>query len=214
MVPAEQIVGSQVKAGETNQKNEEYHNVITGPGRLQPRGGSCGFETYNQHGGQVKQEYQRCKKDDVTRFQKTVDNCFEVRKETERCDHINNRKRCKTAEYSEYVFNAAEEKDQVCNNGKDQRNYLVFGKGGHGLGNCKHTAGEQKAADITDENDGVVRGAQQVDGNPKRKSQKQGESAKHPGSEKLSPHQCGNRHRHGDYLEDGFGSEFLGPKPH
>lgn len=153
-------------------------------------------------------------KDDVTRFQKTVDNCFEVRKETERCDHINNRKRCKTAEYSEYVFNAAEEKDQVCNNGKDQRNYLVFGKGGHGLGNCKHTAGEQKAADITDENDGVVRGAQQVDGNPKRKSQKQGESAKHPGSEKLSPHQCGNRHRHGDYLEDGFGSEFLGPKPH
>ncbi len=47
LVPAEQIVGSQVKTGETNQKNEEYHNVITGPGRLQPRGGSCGFETYN-----------------------------------------------------------------------------------------------------------------------------------------------------------------------
>lgn len=37
------------------------------------------------------------------------------------------------------------------------------------MGNCKHTAGEQKAADITDENDGVVRGAQQVDGNPKGK---------------------------------------------
>lgn len=65
-------------------------------------------------------------KDDVTRFQKTVDNCFEVRKETERCDHINNRKRRKTAEYSEYVFNAAEEKDQVCNNGEDQRDYLVL----------------------------------------------------------------------------------------
>ena len=32
LVPAEQIVGCQVKAGETNQKNEEYHNVITGPG--------------------------------------------------------------------------------------------------------------------------------------------------------------------------------------
>lgn len=69
-------------------------------------------------------------------------------------------------------------KQQVGNDGQYQGNDLIFGEGGHGLRDGKHAAGQQKAAEITAEDNAVIRIAEPIDCQPERKSEQQSQTAK------------------------------------
>ena len=135
-------------------------------------------------------------------------------KKAERSNHIDGGQRQKQPDKSEYVFQSAQEKSQIGDNGKHQSDDLVFGQCRHGLRNGEHAAGEDKTACVTQGNDAVVGRAENIDGNPERKGQKQRQSAEYPGGKKLSPDESRHRNRHGHNLDDGFGTKLLAPQPH
>lgn len=102
-------------------------------------------------------------------------------KKAERSNHIDGGQRQKQPDKGQYVFQSAQKKSQIGDNGKHQGDNLVFGQCRHGLRNGEHATGEDKTACVTQGNDAVVGRAENVDGNPKRKGQKQCQSAECPG---------------------------------
>ena len=65
-------------------------------------------------------------------------------KKAERSNHIDGGQRQKQPDKGQYVFQSAQEKSQIGDNGKHQGDNLVFGQSRHGLRNGEHAAGEDK----------------------------------------------------------------------
>ena len=211
---AQKAVGDEVQTGEAAEQKQNGKNVVIAGGRFEPTGSSGCFKTDNQNCGEIEKQDDRSEKEKVAKFKQSVGERLKMSEKTERGNHFNECLRSKSAEKGQNIFYPAQEKQQVGNDGQYQGNDLIFGEGGHGLRDGKHAAGQQKAAEITAEDNAVIRIAEPIDCQPERKSEQQSQTAKKPGCQKFSPDISGGRHRQRHNLDNGLLSEFFCPKPH
>src|SRR5581483_11587823 len=138
----------------------------------------------------------------------------EMRQEAERRDGAEQRLGRPAFEEAQHDRRAADREEKADGGGDDERDHLVLGEGGERRANGEEGARHEEAPDIARDNNAIVGIAEIVDGDPKRKGQKEGNAGEGPAREELAENRRGHRNRQCQEELDRAALALLGPKPH